>query len=260
MLLPVIPCGEHTGVNVVALSRIAKLGLAAATYASQATCDPGCALANGNGCYAENGNMAYHTRRLNAAEERDPYVLAVREAAEIDRLPGTLPLRLHIVGDCRTDAAARLLADAAARYTAKHGMPVWSYTHSWRTIARASWGTIGIRASCETPEDVAEAEARGYLTALVYVAPPEGPRKRRFHVDGLPVVPCPQQSHANVTCVPGPNSTGCGLCWNPNIRTIGFATHGGAKKKAGAAVTRRTEVARAQRNAADVAARLAVAR
>jgi hypothetical protein len=81
-------------------------------------------------------------------------------------VPGR-PLRLHTVGDCRTDEAARIVAAAAERYMDAGGGPVWTYTHAWRLVDRASWGRVSVLASCETPEQVELARARGYATAIV---------------------------------------------------------------------------------------------
>jgi hypothetical protein len=76
-------------------------------------------------------------------------------------------MRLHTVGDCRTDEAAKIVAAAAERYMDAGGGPVWTYTHAWRLVDRASWGRVSVLASCETPEQVELARARGYATAIV---------------------------------------------------------------------------------------------
>ena len=106
--------------------------------------------------------MGYVTGRLNASGWNTPEVIALAEAAEIDKLSGANPLRLHGVGDCKTDRAAEIVSGAADRYRERGGQPVWTYTHAWRQVDRASWAGVSVLASCETPEDVKAADARGY--------------------------------------------------------------------------------------------------
>src|SRR4051794_24479784 len=83
------------------------------TAVSQHSCDETCPFIGG-ACYAMIGNMQYTTRRLNAWDviqgERSPEAIAEAEAAAIRRLSGSNPLRLHTVGDCKTDQAAAIVA------------------------------------------------------------------------------------------------------------------------------------------------------
>lgn len=193
----------------------AKIGDCATTYAAQESCPPSCVFFNGGGCYAETGRIGkFVTSALNEAT-RDSGASALdvaeAEAAAIDGLTGTKPLRLHTVGDCATDEAARIIAAAAERYTARGGGPVWTYTHAWRTVSRASWGSVSVLASCETPLDVVLAQARGYATAIVVEEFEAG---RRLH-DG--VLPCPAQT-SDRAC------DNCRLCFNDKrLRDIGYS-------------------------------------
>jgi hypothetical protein len=203
-----------------------KLGAASATYVSQASCPASCPW-YGSGCYAENGPIGYTTRRLNRSPERRAERIARDEARAVDGLSGSRPLRLHVVGDARTKAAARILARAAQRFRARGGQPVWSYTHAWRTVDRASWGPVSVLASCETPADAREAMAAGYAAALVV----EHHASDKAHdVGGVRVIPCPNQTRG-VTC------TDCGLCMDDGrLRSrglaIAFAAHGRSIKPA----------------------------
>jgi hypothetical protein len=140
------------------------------------------------------------------------------EAAEIDALPdGGRDLRLHVVGDCPTNGAA------------------WTYTHAWRKVHRASWGdAVSVLASCENLDDAREAAARGYAVAMVV---PEHAGERAEVVDGFRVIPCPEQSRGDRTCVD------CRLCFDdaglrdretPAI--IALAIHGASKRRAGEAI------------------------
>lgn len=206
-------------VTAVECSDNSKLGPVSATYVSQASCPRSCPH-YGNGCYAEYGHTSHTTRRLNAAPPLSPRRLALAEARAIRRLSGRRPLRLHVVGDAKTSAAARVLADAAARYPS----PVWTYTHAWRTVPRAAWGGVSVLASCEWSDQVHTAKHLGYATALIVPAF----RSERLYVqDGLRILPCPAQTR-HVTCAQ------CRLCWDDrrlrsaNI-TIGFAPHGAGR-------------------------------
>src|SRR5215510_10150128 len=153
----------------------AKLGPISATYASQASCPRSCPW-YGNGCYAERGMVAWQTRRLNRSAVRGAMRIAQAEARAIDVLTGDRLLRLHVVGDARTDAAARELGAAAERYSRRGNAPrrgrkVWTYTHAWRTVARQSWGeAVSVLASVETVREAREAMAKGYAAAVVVSA------------------------------------------------------------------------------------------
>lgn len=209
-----------------------KTGKVAVTYAAQDSCPTSCRFFDGGGCYAEQGTVGmFVTKPLNAAAKASstpptPERIAQAEADAIDDLrvvPGQ-PLRLHIVGDCRTDEAASTVAAAAARYEARGGGRVWSYTHAWRFVGRESWGDVNVLASCETAEDVLAAQKRGYATSIVVE---EFATDRRYDEDGVAVIPCPAQTKSKVNCA------SCQLCLNSGrLRqeklSIGFAVHGTA--------------------------------
>ena len=218
----------------VADSADKKLGNAATTYAAQTSCPTSCPFFGG-GCYAESGSTGmFVTGPLNAAAAavpHDAFDVALAEADAIDQLdvvPGQ-PLRLHTVGDCASDEAARSVSAAAARYRARGGGPVWTYTHAWREVARASWGEVSVLASCESAADEGLARARGYATAVVVES---FNAKGRHLIDaqeskaaaGVDVLPCPQQT-SHVTC------SDCRLCFDDaKLRerghAIGFNIHG----------------------------------
>lgn len=209
-----------------------KIGDCATTYAAQASCPRSCVFFNGGGCYAENGRIFTSTTGpLNETAERlkaTPVDVARTEATAIGLLPVFAcmdrPLRLHTVGDCRTDEAARIVADAAAEYRRRGGGPVWTYTHAWRIVDRESWGDVSVLASCETPEQIELARGRGYATAIVVE---EFASRRRHFAGGAAILPCPAQTTDRVTC------SSCRLCMDDaGLRergySIGFAVHGTA--------------------------------
>jgi hypothetical protein len=178
----------------------------------------------GGACYAEWGYVGVQARRLNRSTRTDPIGLAREEARAIDRLSGARNLRLHVVGDARTEGAARILALAAARYRQRGGYVsrVWTYTHAWQRVGRRAWGQdISVLASCESAGQVREAHLRGYATALVV---PSFRQAAAYDYDGVRLLPCPEQTRG-VTC------SQCRLCLDDRrLRdaglTIGFALHG----------------------------------
>lgn len=212
----------------VARSMNSKIGDAATTYAEQRSCPESCVFFAGGGCYAEQGRLGqYTTAPLNAAAkkvEATPEQIAAYEAMEIDglKIKQDRPLRLHTVGDCKTDKAANLVAAASGRYVKRGGGPAWTYTHAWRDVERESWRDVNVLASCEKPKDVTKAHARGYATAIVVE---EFASTKRYQADGITLLPCPAQTKPNITCAD------CRLCMNaPRLLrdglTIAFEVHG----------------------------------
>ncbi len=213
-----------TGVMVVAKSQNVKLGRSAATYVSQSSCPDSCALKS-NGCYAEHGPVAWSTTSKVNGTTRRPVDLARVEARLIDELPGDRPLRVHTVGDCRTDAAARVVSAAMERYSERGNTFAWTYTHAWREVKRDSWGSASVLASTESVAGIRAARARGYAAAIIVA---ESPSERLYKTDGEKVIPCPAEA-GKTTC------DECGLCTRTdflfrNRISISFAAHGARKK------------------------------
>jgi len=220
--------GKDAPVCVIERSLNSKVGECSATYAPQSTCPKSCPFMK-SGCYAESGHAGIVTGRLNRnAKGRHKETLARIEADGIRQLSGELPLRIHVVGDATTDQCAKILADAAKDHRAKSGKPVWSYTHSWRDVKRKSWGDVSVLASTENPVDAGRAMRKGYATAMVV---PSHLSDKAYSVNGIKVIPCPQQTGRAKDCV------SCGLCMrDKNLRAanavIGFAVHGSGATKA----------------------------
>jgi hypothetical protein len=222
-------------VAAVELSDNSKIGRVSATWVAQNSCPPSCPH-KGSGCYAESGMAGFTTARLNKAgrdnTELSPADIATIEAAGIDTLTGRRDLRLHVVGDARTDKAAQILAAAADRYIARgaaknKAVRVWTYTHA-RDTRRESWGRISVLRSCETMPQVRAAHAAGYAAAIVI---PEHVHDRAYKLDGeYTGIPCPEQTGRAANC------QACGLCMQDSKlharkNVIVFAAHGQGKKK-----------------------------
>lgn len=211
--------------TAIEMSQNRKLGAVSATYASQSTCPLSCPL-RGAGCYAEAGRMGLHTRRLNDSDITQPEAVAQVEADAIDRLTGRFPLRLHVVGDSPTAECARIVSDAAGRHTAKHGQPVWTYTHAL-DVPREAWGSVSVLRSCERLTDVRKALEDGFGAAMVV---PEFKQDTAYEIaDGLTGIPCPEMTGKAESCL------SCGLCMKADKLRAGnkvilFAAHGSRTK------------------------------
>jgi len=200
----------------------AKLGLMATTYAAKSTCPDSCPFKDTAACYGMVGPPSAVWKRLSNGTHTE---VAKDEADVIAKLTGTVPLRLHTMGDCSTNKAAQILAKAAQEYTAKQGQKVYTYTHTWRRIDRKSWGSISVLASCETVEEAMQAMGRGYpaaMTVMSHEGLPKGSKEIRF-------VSCLKQTHKAETCL------ACGLCLRAEsllrARTaVCFAAHGPTTK------------------------------
>jgi len=211
-----------------------KTGPVSATWVAQNSCPATCPHKNA-GCYAESGMAGFTTARLNKAAadhpELAPAEIAQIEAAAIDTLTGKRDLRLHVVGDARTDKAAQLLAAAADRYIARGAakgktVRVWTYTHA-RDTKRTSWGRISVLRSCETLQHVKAAHLAGFAAAIVI---PEHVHDTAYKSDGFTFIPCPEQTGRAANC------QACGLCMQDQKlhaakRVIVFAAHGQGRKK-----------------------------
>lgn len=205
-----------------------KLGLMAATYVTQGSCPSSCPLYH-SGCYAEQGLVGIQTRRLNrnAPDGATPEQIAQAEAEAIDAMPIVRdnPLRLHVVGDCATEEAARIVSAAAERYMDRGGGPAYTYTHAWRDVPRDAWGRVSVLASCEHPGDRQLANERGYAAALIVDSLPS---TGRFSYHGVQVLPCAYETRGT-TC------RDCGWCMRDQWLlgrelTIGFKPIGQRKQ------------------------------
>jgi hypothetical protein len=201
-----------------------KIGCAAATYVSiEVSCPKDCAL-RGNGCYAQYGHVAKHVRRLD--REGASSLAAARDEAALIRAFETQgrPLRLHVSGDCRTAAAARIVGSAAQDWRRRRGGAVWTYTH---VVPRAAWGpAVSVLASMEHAEDAKLARERGYAPALV-VESHAARGKRR--AGGVTWIPCAEETR-------GLSCTECRLCFDADgLRAkglgIAFAAHSQGYKR-----------------------------
>jgi len=233
----------------------AKVGMASATYVSNASCpnqgnsSRPCPFL-GYGCYAEYGPTNITRLRLNRAANSSgadaedcarAEAEAIKTQIEINERKGKwLPLRLHVVGDAVGNGPVRMLADACQGWREK----VWAYTHAWRDTSRSSWGSkISVLASCETAADAKEAMSRGWGTAMVV----DHFKQKGLYKDeetGVWIQPCPNEAiDKNIQCVGSPGHKKCGMCLDDaRLRSrgivIAFDAHSGGAKKVKNAIAR----------------------
>lgn len=187
-----------------------------------ATCPSTCPLLNA-GCYAQSGPTALQARGRSSDSDG---AIFLRELA---RIPHGATVRLHVSGDVLTggDANGSSTLDVAYLDALVDGarsrpdVTFFGYTHAWRLIDRARFvfpTNFVLNASCDTPEDVAEARATGWDTCTVWPHDVTGKR----HGD---TVVCPNQT-VGLSCAE------CRLCMKPNRPlTVAFLAHGVSKKK-----------------------------
>lgn len=218
------------------LPKLKPVGAVSTTYASiKASCPESCELRTSGECYAQNGMVGFVVKRLDKATEgHAPLETAIEEAAAIDGAfkGGAVPqdgakggrdLRLHTSGDCSTVEAAEIVGAAAARWVARGGGDVWTYTHAWRDVPRSAWGeAVSVLASIDKVEDIAAAQAQGYTPAR-YVA--EFPSAKGWVEGGVRWVACPAQTTDKTGCAD------CRLCFSADsmkARNVGiaFSAHG----------------------------------
>lgn len=206
--------------TAVEYSSNSKLGGMSTTYAAIGSCPASCPFLKAKACYGMSGPVMFQWNRLD--QDASFVAVAKAEAAAIDELSGNQDLRIHTVGDCKTDQAAKLVSGAAERFMKRGRRKAFSFTHGWRNVKRESWGKVSIVASCETPADVGLAKKAGYATALVV---PEFKQDTAYEHEGLKVVPCPEQTGRCKSCAQ------CRLCLQDDKLkaagvTIGFKAHG----------------------------------
>jgi hypothetical protein len=197
----------------------AKIGPMATTYAAKSSCPDACPFKCTKACYGMVGPAASVWKRIENGTHAE---VAKDEADVVRQLSGQTVLRLHTVGDCSTDQAAKILAKACEEYSAKHGKGVYTYTHAWRTVNRKSWGSINVLASCENTAEAIQAMARGYAAAITVQSHDSATATK---VDGVRLIPCPKQTHKTENCLK------CGLCLRADKllasrAAVTFAAHG----------------------------------
>ncbi len=219
------------------MSALIKRPAPSPNSAIEATCPTSC-IYKGGGCFVETGFTQHAMRALNeSAKSMSALDVTTIEAAALDvysqnGVPqdgalGGRDLRLHVGGEVGGgETGARLLGAAAGRWRERGGGAVWTYTHRWRDIARAAFGSISVLASVEHLDDLGLALERGYAPSVTV---PSFESRKAFKLGGVKVIPCPAETR-KTTCVE------CRLCLDRDLvkmrAGIGFALHGAGAKMA----------------------------
>lgn len=210
-------------------SQNSKTGPVSCTYAPIHSCPSTCPFLN-NGCYAQHGHSGIHLARMNKVAEQTgktrPIDIAREEAKAIRQMKGLGPLRLHIVGDCRTSRAAKIVSSAAEEYMKEHNQKAWTYTHAWKEVPRESWGNVSVLASCETIEEAKQAMDRGYAASMVRAVSFRMP----YSFNGLEMTPC-------LELTKGIKCNKCQVCLHDDVllaqkKVVCFFPHGSGKENA----------------------------
>lgn len=214
---------------VVTRSENRKLGPIPTTMRPQATCPIECPLM-GNGCYAENKTWNGSPSLFERTElSTNPTTLETLRARNWRKPPRAI--RFNVTGDFfRADGTpdTEYIAETNATATSRDWV-AWSYTHGWRKLDPTAFDYV-VRASCETPAEVEEAQAAGWHTALV--VDDRNPQMVGTKIGGQQVVQCPATNGKAASC------DDCRLCGR-RTAIIAFPTHGSRRRVAAAVLTRR---------------------
>ena len=217
-------------VCVTPVSMNGKTGLVSATYAPIQSCPDTCVFKD-QGCYGQTGPCGLVFNRVTKNTEKLELSItdiAAHEASGIDCLPGDLPLRLHVTGDCTTNDSAKLVSAACERYAERSKQPVWAYTHAWLTVDRDAWGSVNVLASVENLTQAKQAINKGYTVAFVVPLNKIADTVQECAESGLNAKLCNNFSKKT-------KCTKCRVCFNTDISEIDVVllpTHGAQLKKA----------------------------
>jgi hypothetical protein len=229
---------EHLKATAVVVERsdnrkLGPPGKVSSTYVGLESCPDSCPfkakdpITGKSPCYGQHGKCGeFVLPRFLADAKADQ--TALEEAHQIrTKLTGKRPLRLHTLGNCATPARAEAVSAAADEYCAKHGQPVWTYTHAHH-VPRQSWGGVSVLRSCHTPEQVQQAYRDGYAASIVV---PIGTKNMTPMPGGFKVIMCPAQRSKTTTCVTCPGGKeGHALCMHDELLrqkklVVGFEAH-----------------------------------
>ena len=197
------------------------------------SCPDTCKL-KGQGCYAETGFVGLHWGRLNRGETGTDWVGLAEQVKA--KQPKSGLVRFGVAGDLpqhgRTGEINGNLVGLLQGIF--NGLKVYGYTHHRQSphnlqiieqMAASGWH---VNFSCDSMQDAVDTVKRGHSAVCVV---PHTETRKRWHVDGVPVVVCPAQTREGMDCAT------CRLCMHERRCVVAFRAHG-AKRKT---VTQRLE-------------------
>lgn len=220
-------------VNLISLKGNSKLGtsVVTTTLPIKATCATDCLHHpdREGTCYAYNGPMLWHQRRMESAIDPSWDIGGMEANQLASNAPAGALTRLHVAGEW-LDAAhvKRVLKVVKAK-----SLKAWSYTHKWRKFKATSFRGLSILASCDSLPDAVQAWIKGYAPALVV---PKFESVQAYDLkyangsdSGMRGIPCPAQTKQR-TCEE------CKLClkteWlHATQQVILFEAHGSRANK-----------------------------
>jgi len=213
---------------VVESSRNGKTGPGCAvTYRTAGSCPSTCPLMAA-GCYAR-GRIFGIPARLGA-EDGSSYA-AVRRLADA---PGVSLVRANVCGDVLREDGTPDRPYLAALSAVAASVPVFTYTHAWRSLTPEDAPGVTVNASCESITDLVAAAAAGWPTVVSDTG--EGDSLIGSTVAGRRVVQCPAQTRPDITCA------SCRLCARPNrAATVAFVVHGSGRALAARSIRQHRE-------------------
>ena len=205
-----------------------KTGPIPVTTSSKSTCPASCPLMD-NGCYADNGHLALHWRRVSDGS-RGCTLDALCD--KLRQLPRHQLWRWAQAGDLPGDGT---LIDGAAMEQLTHAnrnRQGFGFTHydpakgnNAEIIAKANDEGFAINLSADTLEEADEFVALGIAPVVVVL--PIGTNKPMMTPAGNFVAICPATQRDDVQCA------NCGICASSERKAIvGFPAHGSGAKKA----------------------------
>jgi len=202
-----------------------KTGPIPAVYITRDSCPPSCAHYR-TSCYAETGPTRLAWNRAAQATSWSEL------CASVAALPAGQLWRYAVAGDLPGKGERVNRAELRALIAANAGRRGFTYSHkrsptALAAIAEANAAGFTVNLSAD---DVGQADQLAATGAgpVVVVLPSDAP-ERCATPDGRPIVVCPAQSRANVTC------ESCQLCQRADRTTIvGFRAHGPRERVADA--------------------------
>ena len=226
-----------------------KTGRIPVTTSTGRTCPPTCPFNSRNegGCYAENGKLAMHWRKVSAGTRGTEWTSFL---AQLDTTLAAAPARQlwrhNQAGDLPGTGARinRRQLDQLAATNHRHAARGWTYTHkpvlesesekhaaaNRAAIAQANQ-KFTVNLSGNSPAHADQLAELG-IAPVVCVLPANATGKLKTPA-GRPIIICPAQTSDSTTCAT------CGLCAvrDPRRPIVGFIAHGSGAKRADAVAT-----------------------
>lgn len=194
----------------------------AVTTTSRESCSPAACSLYSEGCYASNGHLGMHWRKVTSGERGSEWAQFLGQLRE---LPAGHLLRHNQAGDLPTvGGELEAVKIGQLREATAHLDRPYTYTHYTATewdrsvIAETSRRGFVVNASADTAERADECFAAGCPTTMVVAS--DAPARSETPA-GVPVVVCPEQQGKVGSC------SACMLCAKGDRRyIIGFRAHG----------------------------------